>query len=69
MHVFMLSIQIPILIPVCMFVCLINEQFSCTVLGTVPGMFPATSINLLLGAVIVNLTKAMISPSVCGQVK
>ena len=30
-------------------------------MGTFPGKFPATSINLLLIAVIVNLTKVMIS--------
>ena len=31
-------------------------QFNCSVLGTFPGMFPTTSINLLLVTVVVNLT-------------
>ena len=37
------------------------KQLNCSVLGTFPGMFPATSPNLLLVAVIVNITKVMIS--------
>ena len=42
----------------CIFVCLI-VQLQCV--GYFPWDFPATSINLLLVAIIVNLTKVMIS--------
>ena len=61
MHVFMLSIQITVLIPACKFVCLINVNNSTAVCWVLPWDFPATSINLLLVAIIVNLTKVTTS--------
>ena len=48
------------LIPVCMFVCLINVNIStASVVGIFRKEFPATDINLLLVAIIINLTKVM----------